>query len=99
MARAINKLDVGTVRAEERPGHYADGAGLYLQVSGSGSKSWVFRFRRRRRAREMGLGSLLAISLAQARRRAAHCRTLLANGVDPINARDEGTLDWTQVLK
>jgi hypothetical protein len=47
----------------------------------------------------MGLGSLLAISLAQARRRAAHCRTLLANGVDPIDARDEGTLDWTQVLK
>lgn len=94
MARGISKLSAVMVSSEEQPGHYSDGGGLYLQVSESGSKSWVFRFKRGGRAREMGLGSLLAISLAQARRRAARCRTLVANGVDPIEARNDGTLDW-----
>ena len=38
-------------------GYYADGGGLYLQVSATGSKSWVFRYRGRAggRLREMGL--------------------------------------------
>ena len=40
-----------------------------------------------RRSREMGLGSLKAVSLASAREKAAHCRSLLADGVDPIEAR------------
>ena len=35
----------------------------------------------------MGLGSLLAVSLAQARGKAAECRRVLADGVDPIEAR------------
>ena len=35
----------------------------------------------------MGLGSLLAVSLAQARGKAAECRRLLADGVDPVEAR------------
>ena len=36
----------------------------------------------------MGLGSLNAVSLADARLKAAACRGLLADGVDPIAARD-----------
>lgn len=39
-------------------------------------------------SRDMGLGSLLGISLAQAREKAADCRWLLANRIDPIDARD-----------
>ncbi len=66
----------------------ADGGGLYLQVSSSGAKSWLFRFMLNGRAREMGLGSLRAVSLACAREKAAHCRALLAEGTDPIEARE-----------
>ena len=44
-----------------KPGRYADGGGLYLQVSegraGLG-KSWVFRYQIGKRERWMGLGSL-----------------------------------------
>jgi hypothetical protein len=36
----------------------------------------------------MGLGSLNAVSLADARLKAAACRGLLADGIDPIAARD-----------
>jgi integrase len=39
------------------------------------------------RSREMGLGSLKAVSLANARDKAALCRSTLAEGIDPIEAR------------
>src|SRR5260370_28104287 len=39
------------------------------------------------RLREMGLGPVTAISLAEARKRAAECRRLRHDGADPIEAR------------
>jgi len=36
----------------------------------------------------MGLGSLMALSVAEAREKAAVCRRRLASGLDPIEARD-----------
>ena len=66
---------------------YADGGGLYLQVTGAGAKSWIFRFTLRGHAREMGLGALHTISLTEARVRAAECRRLCHDGVDPIEVR------------
>ena len=38
------KLKVLNVAREKRAGMYADGGGLYLQVSASGAKSWIFRY-------------------------------------------------------
>lgn len=77
------------VRAEKEPGYHADGGGLYLQVSEAGTKSWVFRFTLAGKSREMGIGPLHAISLADARGRAGHCRKLLVDRIDPINAREQ----------
>ena len=68
-------------------GLYPDGGGLYLQVSASGAKSWVYRYMLLRRSREMGLGSLLAIGLSDARKKAAEARRLRAEGIDPIEQR------------
>jgi len=70
---------------------YADGAGLYLQISGDGerviAKSWIYRFTLRGRTREMGLGSATTFGLAEARTKAKECRQLLYDGIDPIDAR------------
>src|SRR5262249_39600614 len=52
-----------------------------------GAKSWIFRFSLNGKAREMGLGSLSAVSLADARVKAAECRRLRQDGIDPIQAR------------
>ena len=64
------------MRAANTPGMYADGGGLYLQVTrgeeGQARKSWLFRFatgevrtsksrRERRVERAMGLGSFTAL--------------------------------------
>ncbi|GAG95580.1 unnamed protein product, partial [marine sediment metagenome] len=90
MARTLHRLTDKFVRQVSIPRHYADGGNLYLQVTASGAKSWVFRFfsKPKRRTRDMGLGSLHAVSLTEARARAAGCRALVARGIDPIEQRN-----------
>ena len=87
MARTLGKLTALKVSRDLTPGMYADGAGLYLQVTGAGAKSWIFRYSLHGKAREMGLGSVSSISLADARIKAAECRRLRQEGIDPIEAR------------
>lgn len=66
---------------------YADGGGLYLQITASGAKSWIFRFQINGRRRDMGLGGIVDYSLAEARDRATEARRLVKDGIDPIAAR------------
>ncbi|MBI1650111.1 tyrosine-type recombinase/integrase [Hyphomicrobium sulfonivorans] len=76
-----------TVSKIKDSGRYADGHGLYLQVSEWGTKSWIFRYMRNGRARHMGLGPLHTLSLAEARERARKARQALLDGIDPIDLR------------
>src|SRR5882672_2911005 len=87
MARILGRLTALKVARASKPGMHPDGGGLYLQVTGAGAKSWVYRFSLRSKSREMGLGSLSAVSLVDARAKAAECRRLRQEGVDPIDAR------------
>jgi integrase len=87
MTKKINRLSAVKVAGTKTRGMYADGGGLYLQVSGNGSRSWIFRFKANERTRDMGLGSLATVSLAKARELAAGCRQLRLKGIDPIEAR------------
>jgi integrase len=91
MAHYVGRLTALKVMRLKTPGMYADGAGLYLQVSGDGptriAKSWIYRYTLNGRAREMGLGPLSAFGLAEARERAAEQRRLKYEGIDPIDAR------------
>ena len=86
--RQKDRLSAKAVAHANTPGYYADGSGLYLQVSPSGTKSWIFRFARSGREREMGLGPENVVKLADARLRIAACRVQLLDGIDPIDARD-----------
>jgi integrase len=93
VARVIGRLTaIGVDRirrapAGEKIGVHSDGGGLYLQVTPSGAKSWLYCYRLHKRSREMGLGPLHAVSLADARQKAAECRAQRADDVDPIDAR------------
>lgn len=86
MARAINRLSARAV-ATARPGKYADGGGLWLQVTVTGSKSWVFRYARGGSEHFMGLGPVHTVSLAQARQAALEARQAIRVGADPIGQR------------
>jgi integrase len=86
MARMMRRLTALKVARAKRPGMYADGDGLYLQVT-KGGASWVYRYMLNRRAREMGLGPLHTIALAEARELAREARKLRYKRIDPIEDR------------
>jgi integrase len=95
MTRAIQRLTSGDLK-RITPGNYADGGGLYLQITEARaqnaapkqvSRSWLFIYTIARRTREMGLGSLSLVSLAEARAAALKYRKLAVEGIDPIETR------------
>jgi integrase len=90
MAREIHKLTPAMVAAATDPGRYADGGGLYLQVTPAG-KSWLFRYVFAGKENWMGLGKVdigrLAESLAAARGKAADGRSAIVAGKDPLAER------------
>lgn len=99
MARGINRLRALDVRNASTPGVLHDGGGLYLQITHGPNdehgrvvirKSWLLRYTSpvTGARREMGLGPLQRVPLADARVAAEEARRGLAQGIDPIEARD-----------
>jgi len=77
-----------------KPGRYADGGGLYLQVRQRGAgveRLWLLRWRRgaREASREqtISLGPVRDVTLAAARDLARACRQAIARGEDPRSVR------------
>jgi integrase len=97
MVRQLNRLSAKFVDTVAEPGRYADGGGLYLQVSQGRhgvTKSWLFRYQRGgTTSREMGLGAFSTnkrdglISTKEARDRAFAARQNLKVGIDPLEAK------------
>jgi integrase len=87
MAKEVNKLDALTVSKQTKQGRFADGNGLYLQVTATGNKSWLFRYMREGKAREMGLGAISTLTLKDARKKAGEMRAQLFDGRDPLGER------------
>jgi len=104
MATQINRLTHRAVQAATKPGRYADGGGLQLNVSASKTRSWLFIYRSPThrvqrgeklmgRTREMGLGPADgrdAVSLTQARDRVVELKRVLAQGLDPLDHKAVG---------
>ncbi len=83
---AINKLKAGHLK-RKGPAKLGDGGGLWLFITKDNNRRWVFRYNIAGKSREMGLGSLDDIPLSKARKLAAECRELRADGKDPISLR------------
>jgi integrase len=79
---------VASLKAAGKPGYYADGSGVYLQISRYGTSSWVFRYALNGRTRDMGMGSAEIITLKGARQMAREFRLQLINGDDPLALRN-----------
>jgi integrase len=94
MARSgIAKLKTHKLKTK-KPGRLSDGGNLYLQTTigrnGNIRRSWILRFKLPGKAEhDMGLGSLDTIGLAEARQLATEYRELIANGIDPIEQRNQ----------
>jgi Arm DNA-binding domain len=86
MVRTTGRLTALKVARAKRPGMYADGGGLYLQVT-EGGASWIYRYMLNGRSHEMGLGPLALYGLSDARALAQDARRLRHQGIDPIEHR------------
>src|SRR4029079_19704496 len=85
--RQLYRLSARKIPSLTKPGRYADGFCLYLQI-GNGGRSWIMRYRAPNgRVREMGLGSAKIISLQQAREERDAAYNLLKAGVHPIKEK------------
>lgn len=83
---ALYKLSATKAKSLSTPGRHADGGGLYLRIRPTGAKSWIFHYADGPRRRDLGLGGFTAVTLAQARKKAAECREAMAEGLPPASA-------------
>jgi integrase len=98
--RDLNKLSAKFVETVREPGRYADGGGLYLQVSkgtAGVTKSWLFRYMRGgSTSRAMGLGAVSTrngdgyTTLVKARQKRTKAREMLESGIDPLQSKRAG---------
>lgn len=89
-----NLLTITNIRTKaKKPGYHLDGRGLYLRVAPGGSQAWILRYTFLGRSRDMGLGSLADVSLARARERAQEHRVQIAEGIDPIEHREQKKIE------
>jgi integrase len=65
---------------------YSDGGGMYLLVTKTG-KYWRMNYRFERKQKTLALGVYSAVTLAKARKRREEARELLADGIDPADAK------------
>jgi integrase len=90
MARQPKRLTARTVATLRKPGRHADGGNLYLTISKTGasvSGRWTFLYSLAGKQREAGFGPAAAVTLAEAREKAARYRSMLAKGIDPLDAK------------
>lgn len=81
--RRSKRLTAKTVQ-HAPPGKHADGDGLTLVVKPSGTRSWVVRLSIDGKQRDIGIGGYPAVSLADARLRAAEMRADAIEGDEPL---------------
>ena len=87
-----NALTPTRIKQERKPGRYADGNGLYLQVSDTGARWWIWRGSVHSKRIERGMGSARLIPLAEARETARQWRRISKDGGDPAIERDKDKL-------
>ncbi|EMI1450968.1 tyrosine-type recombinase/integrase [Proteus mirabilis] len=83
--------DMAIKKAKPREKVYSlgDGNGLSLIVEPNGSKGWRFRYQFNGKSKMISLGIYPVITLNEAREKRDNARKLVANGIDPSEARKE----------
>ena len=91
VTKPLNNTEVKQAKPKDKEYTLSDGDGLALRVKPNGSKLWLFNYTRPfvKSRTNIGLGSYPAVSLADARKKAAEARQLLADDIDPKQHRDE----------
>ncbi|MDB5917966.1 MAG: integrase family protein, partial [Massilia sp.] len=86
---ALTDTFVRNAKSDKSTGQkHADGNGMYLLVTPTG-KYWRLDYRHLGKRKTLALGVYPTITLAKARTRCADARRLIADGLDPLQAKQE----------
>jgi len=83
----LTAITVRNAKPSSKTKKLFDGRGLYLEVSPRGGKWWRYKYRFNGKEKRISLGVYPDVSLSDARERLQDARKLVANGVDPSEAR------------
>lgn len=85
----LTNTAVRNAKPKAKPYKLPDGHGLNLLVHPKGGRYWRLRYRFGGREKTLALGTYPTVSLAVARQRLRDARELLADGIDPGEAKQE----------
>ncbi|ELY4860432.1 tyrosine-type recombinase/integrase [Cronobacter sakazakii] len=83
----LSDLQIKRAKPKEKPYTLNDGMGLSLLIDTAGSKGWRFRYRFAGKPKMISFGVYGEVSLAEARQKREECRSMLAKGINPSEAR------------
>lgn len=86
------------IKPEEKTKRYADEKGMYLEVTPSGGMYWRLKYRVNGKENRYSMGVYGEVSLAEARVKRDDARKLIAQGIDPNQAKkqDKAIVDNTK---
>ncbi|MET3243730.1 integrase [Burkholderia sp. OAS925] len=85
----LTDLEVRRAPAKEKTYRISDGRGMYLEISPAGGKYWRLKYRFNDREKRLALGVYPDVTLAHARRKRDEARAMLADGIDPGQAKKD----------
>ena len=86
----LNKLvdvKIRHLKPADKVKRYADGGGLYLEISPQGTKLWRMKYRFENREKRLAFGIYPEVGLTDARAKRDAAKKLLAEGIDPGKAK------------
>lgn len=83
----LSDLQVSRAKAQGKQVTLFDGGGLFIVLTPAGGKLWRFKYRFNGKDKLLSLGGYPEISLAEARSKRTAFRKLLAEGIDPAQAK------------
>ncbi len=94
MSKITNPLtntEVDKAKPKDKEYNLLDGYGLMLRVKPTGTKSWLFNYYHpiTKKRKNLSLGQYPALSLANARKKRAEAKELLADNIDPQEHRND----------
>ncbi len=85
----LTTIQIKSAKAQDRAYKLADSGGLYLLVQPNGSKLWRYKFRLSGVEGKQSFGAFPEVSLAEARGLHGDSRKLVAQGINPVQAKQE----------
>ncbi|WP_318419736.1 integrase domain-containing protein [Photobacterium leiognathi] len=97
----LNQKQIEHAKPKEKDYVLSDGDGLQLRIRINGSRLWNFNYRHpvTKKRVNMGLGAFPELSLAQARKLTMDARSLVTQGIDPKDYREQQKIEEQKVSK